>query len=669
MNPIVKWVLQTMMKGQTGVVKTLPNKKLLDINVNMTVERLIKNGIDPSALKTPDQVDNIIKQIEQPKVIPADSPRGKGITEALFGKRGEVFDMEGKKINTSKGIMGGKEINEQTLKEGLMKTDNPYSDLVKTTNQKPKTIKEREAEVLAGMEKNNKEAVQRIKNRKMLDDAIDNASPGFSGDRKYDAQLVADDLAEKKFGKDFYDLDQKQQMDLYGEALDGLDDSRFKNKPDPEDMAQGGRAGFKLGTGKKGIQALLDLFKPKPKPKFDVERFREGPITTEFLENISKKDAEPFIRSRDTMGPGGYGMYDDFADMPAGLKAAELISRIKTKDGGINYSMAEMFIGKKLKGNESVDELIEMVVTEKKADGGRIGYKLGSIDKARRAFLKTMGVAGAGITALKTGLLSIGKGADAVKNLPPIKTPVTKLEGTTTQMPDWFPSFINKFRDEGKAKDVFKTKKVEVSKEEFDQAFKEGKGEKYGSDVARTSEYKANNPDHMDYFKFEDTDERIFTTYTNDKIPGVRVDDMDGNVDVMFENNYSQPVSINYTAPGKKGPETGRADVFVQGESKFEKKPKGEFVANDVEVYATDPDGGFEAEDVIAGTLDDMMEGTTREMQEYATGKKVKNLSRGEGKVIEAEIRAEQASDAAAEAAAEAADDFASGGIARMLGE
>ena len=103
MNPIVKWVLQTMMKGQTGVVKTLPNKKLLDINVNMTVERLIKNGIDPSALKTPDQVDNIIKQIEQPKVIPADSPRGKGITEALFGKRGEVFDMEGKKINTPLG--------------------------------------------------------------------------------------------------------------------------------------------------------------------------------------------------------------------------------------------------------------------------------------------------------------------------------------------------------------------------------------------------------------------------------------------------------------------------------------------------------------------------------------------------------------------------------------
>ena len=102
----------------------------------------------------------------------------------------------------------------------------------------------------------------------------------------------------------------------------------------------------------------------------------------------------------------------------------------------------------------------------------------------------------------------------------------------------------------------------------------------------------------------------------------------------------------------------------------METKPKGDFVANDVEVYATSPDGDTEAVDVIANTVDDMMEGTTRQMEEYATGKKTK-LSRGEGRIIEAEIRAEQAADAAAEAeaAAEAADDFASGGIARMLGE
>jgi hypothetical protein len=43
-------------------------------------------------------------------------------------------------------------------------------------------------------------------------EAIDNVSPGFANDLKYDAQLVADDLAEKRFGKEFYDLDQNQQI-------------------------------------------------------------------------------------------------------------------------------------------------------------------------------------------------------------------------------------------------------------------------------------------------------------------------------------------------------------------------------------------------------------------------------------------------------------------------
>ena len=39
------------------------------------------------------------------------------------------------------------------VKDELMKTDNPFSDLVKTTEKGPKSLREREAEVLAGMEK------------------------------------------------------------------------------------------------------------------------------------------------------------------------------------------------------------------------------------------------------------------------------------------------------------------------------------------------------------------------------------------------------------------------------------------------------------------------------------------------------------------------------------
>jgi len=62
-----------------------------------------------------------------------------------------------------------------------------------------------------------------------VEEAVDNASPGFvSGDRKYNAQLVAEDLAEKRFGKEFYDLSQEQQIDLYGEALEGLSKPKFR---------------------------------------------------------------------------------------------------------------------------------------------------------------------------------------------------------------------------------------------------------------------------------------------------------------------------------------------------------------------------------------------------------------------------------------------------------
>ena len=74
--------------------------------------------------------------------------------------------------------------------------------------------------------------------------AIDNVSPGFANDLKYDAQLVADDLAEKRFGKEFYDLDQNQQINLYDEAYQALSGQRSavlkkKRKPIPESIKEG----------------------------------------------------------------------------------------------------------------------------------------------------------------------------------------------------------------------------------------------------------------------------------------------------------------------------------------------------------------------------------------------------------------------------------------------
>ena len=96
----------------------------------------------------------------------------------------------------------------------------------------------------------------------MLADAIDDASPGFANDIKVDAELVAENLAER-MGLVYDDLPTKQRLDLYDQAYTGLSKERFKNmrKPDdddlPEDMADGGRIGFKDGMDRRTFMKLM----------------------------------------------------------------------------------------------------------------------------------------------------------------------------------------------------------------------------------------------------------------------------------------------------------------------------------------------------------------------------------------------------------------------------
>ena len=63
-------------------------------------------------------------------------------------------------------------------------------------------------------------------------------------------------------------------------------------------------------------------------------------------------------------------MYDNIADMPQGLQAAEFIKRVRVPgENRINYEKAEMFIGGgiKLTGKETIDELIEMYINAMKS--------------------------------------------------------------------------------------------------------------------------------------------------------------------------------------------------------------------------------------------------------------------------------------------------------------
>ena len=125
LTAIRQWVIRTMMKakGQTGVVQTIPKRDIVEINTQITAQKLMQAGIDPDSLKNADQVENAIISIEsRPKV-------QEGIKSTGSAK---VFDLEGKEIKDTKNIMGGKEVKETEakIKTRLEKGNKEAVDLI-----------------------------------------------------------------------------------------------------------------------------------------------------------------------------------------------------------------------------------------------------------------------------------------------------------------------------------------------------------------------------------------------------------------------------------------------------------------------------------------------------------------------------------------------------------
>jgi hypothetical protein len=201
-----------------------------------------------------------------------------------------------------------------------------------------------------------------------------------------DIQIPMEELVQE-----FIELKGRKPND-YDELLDyyrqkygtGSQISSMTEEMTEEFAANGGMMGrkpFVSGGFGRGIKSLFGMGDEVVDLSKQKEVFKDGPITAEFLQTVDKSIIDPAIRTRDTMGPGGYGMYNNLAEMPAGLQAAELISRIRKPGGGIDYEKAEMFIGKKLRGNETINELIAMIVkpqrVQKAADGGIMEYNMG----------------------------------------------------------------------------------------------------------------------------------------------------------------------------------------------------------------------------------------------------------------------------------------------------
>ena len=389
-----------------------------------------------------------------------------------------------------------------------------------------------------------------------LMEVSDDVSPGYaSGDTKYNAQVLADGLAEKRYNVEFDDLDQYEQIALYDESYKYLTQLR-KNFKQPEFppkavMDNLDAEGLANIMRKKGIDMEVGTASKttKKKPTVDPKLTEE-----ENIKNIMAENKASAKRLQEKMN--------------------------KKKD-----------LGDKLKDYDGDPDAM--------AQGGIIGLKEGGPpNPGRRNFMKLM----AGVASLPF----VGKFFKGTK----VAKTVVPLTNTSTVMPAWFPSLIDKAMDRG-----------------------------------------IKNKIDADLLDIEVPE-----------LPGVKIQRHDdGRVFVEGQNEYGRPYAIEYEPPGY---------TMVDERTGKAVKTKGDFRALDSVPEAAGPEDVPDFFPRELDEVDDILGSDVRVMEEFATGSKIKNPKRGENVVGQAEVRAENAADEAAERAAMEADEgFAKGGLAYLIGE
>jgi len=645
LNFIHSFARKYLTKDQGSGITKIPGRMEAEAKASEIASALVDAGLDfnkmDDFIRSEADVAKYLNILEAAKrermrPIPADSPEGRQITEQLFGKRGEVVDMTGKKIDTRKGIMGGKSI------EDLMESGQVTKG---TVTKKSKKVEDREM-FKAANERLTLDVDSIIKNIKSMEPIT--------------AMKEANSVIARK-GK-YKNLTPAQSKKI----LQDTEDHIFERDIPEEDFASGGRAGFFMGSRpavQKGLSTLKEMLKyfgkksDTVKNPSDILKIVNPKRLNKILEdpNIYRKfDVEKGIAAPDLIKNMQKQMMDDrqktigeMLGAARNIKSAddniikyknEMIEDMLKK--GVDREMAEEMaetISKMAKGSagkfddtpkltdEGIMQLENILkdmetggktARELNATGGRIGYKDGP-KMNRRTFMKYL--AGFASLPIIGKIVKPLKTVKGVKNVPIIKT------GDVPGKPEWFDALINKVIIEGD--DV--TKKF------------------------------ATQDRQVVYSKKIDADNEV-TVYRDLDTDSVRVDY--SSPDVMLD----EPVSLSYTR--------GQADETTKG-----MKPADEFEtfeqglaarSNGPDDYSIDPEPNV-------GSSISSLETDVSKLKEYATGKKptmkefIASKKRKDRvrKINEGDIG--EISDYATQRQGDYYDydDYASGGIARMLGE
>ena len=479
-------------------------------------------------------------------------------------------------------------------------------------------------------------------------------------------------LTDKDVDKIFKNTDDWVNQRDPSDQWDYKNKRPFREDPDfdpdePEDFAQGGRTGLSyllaedtnermpmwMGGGLSAGKGLL-----REMLKFYSKGSKHGKSPTEMLKLVNPKQFNELLDRPEGIPTLAKEMIEDYSKTMKKDRATtidEIISSAKhikkAEDAitshkqwmiedmikkGIDRENAEMFaeglsksmakVGPKDAPKVTKQGLLELenihknLITKDRplnAEGGRASFVGGGM--GRRAFLKLMGGLGAGIGALKTGLLKLSgkEGATVAKEV--TQVPIKNIEG----MPDWFKPLVNKVIREG---------------------------EEVSGDLERIITHKTKLPESK-------TDLYV----TQDLNTGDVVVDIGMGKHGWADGHYGQPVRLEY-----KAKELIEPDIDDVGKVKSQgKEVPEEFNVEEAEFTGGHPENVKFEESTIQkygehGSNFD-------EVEMFATGKVKK--SKPTKKKLKTEYEQGKAEMQAESYEYEGPNDFASGGLAKMLGE
>jgi hypothetical protein len=449
--------------------------------------------------------------------------------------------------------------------------------------------------------------IQRLKNtiKENPDDKyVQENFPNFVKEIEANPDLAKNENVFRELGGD---LPSNQKITVYDD--DTLDFARLK----PTKKFQLNKERFQkdFNVADDEVERIIKLSSE------DQQKELQKYINKDFKERIELSDYD--VTDLEPNAEGGIvgyytgGMVDvepNLSDIGHGSDALMARTRLVSPDGqattstGLNYLLAE--------DNDNI----------------RVPFSKGKgVDLLRRGFLKTMGAAGAGIAALKTGLLGLG-GKQATKEVAKeiITTPAAAGK------PAWFDALVTRVIREGD--DVTKT-----------MATKD-----------REIVYRKKIDDETEVMVTQDLDEGVTRIDIEDSVRNV--------------TGFDDPPTVSLQV----------TDEIVE-EGGVRIKPQFKATENDYRNYATDPDGGYDTE-FVENTVENTKDLTSdlTKVKSFATKKKETMKEFVESKKRKDNVKYAQENPSAYAADRgpdydpsdyidDMADDYASGGIARMIGE